>query len=130
MKIFELQVFDVVLNGEIPVIPELDIFEKVGRGVAHEEYIPFKVQNKKIFYNEYESEIGTEKISLEFIKVLFVIKRFTHNYCIIVLITIIVFLFQGQKDNPKINAIVVVKGDLAGMTFKFYFYHSYRCRNG
>ena len=37
------KVFDVVLNGDHTIIPELDIFDKVGRGVAHDEYIPFKI---------------------------------------------------------------------------------------
>ncbi|CAH1996646.1 unnamed protein product [Acanthoscelides obtectus] len=41
------KVFDVVLNGEHTVVSDLDIFEKVGRGVAHDEYIPFKISKEK-----------------------------------------------------------------------------------
>lgn len=37
------KVFDVVLNGDHTIISDLDIFEKVGRGVAYDEYIPFKI---------------------------------------------------------------------------------------
>lgn len=37
------KVFDVVLNGEHTVIADLDIFGKVDRGVAHDEYVPFEV---------------------------------------------------------------------------------------
>lgn len=41
------KVFDVVLNGEHTIIADLDIYEKVGRGVAHDEYIPFKITKGK-----------------------------------------------------------------------------------
>lgn len=37
------KVFDVVLNGDHTIVSELDIFDKVGRGVAHDEYLPFKI---------------------------------------------------------------------------------------
>lgn len=38
------KVFDVVLNGDHTIITDLDIFEKVGRAVAHDEYVPFTVE--------------------------------------------------------------------------------------
>lgn len=41
------KVFDVVLNSEHTVVADLDIFEKVGKGIAHDEYIPFKIANGK-----------------------------------------------------------------------------------
>lgn len=63
------QVFDVVLNGDHTVVADLDIFEKVGRGVAHDEYIPFKIVKGRLFYNEEDSEIHAGKIRVEFIKV-------------------------------------------------------------
>ncbi|XP_015510139.1 malectin-A [Neodiprion pinetum] len=81
-----MKVFDVVLNGDHTIVTDLDIFEKVGRGVAHDEYIPFKVQKGKLIYNDEESDILGGKIRVEFIK--------------------------GYRDNPKINAIAVVKGKL------------------
>lgn len=62
--------FDVVLNGDHTVVTDLDIFEKVGRGVAHDEYIPFSVQMGKLIYNEEESDILGGKIRVEFIKVM------------------------------------------------------------
>lgn len=43
------KVFDVVLNGEHTIVSDLDIFDKVGRGVAHDEYIPFTISNGNIF---------------------------------------------------------------------------------
>ena len=38
------QVFDVVLNGDLTIASDLDVFERVGRGVAHDEYIDFEVK--------------------------------------------------------------------------------------
>lgn len=81
-----MKVFDVVLNGDHTIVTDLDIFEKVGRGMAHDEYIPFAVSNDKLIYNQEESEILGGKIRVEFIK--------------------------GYRDNPKINAIAVIKGKL------------------
>lgn len=80
------KVFDVVLNGDHTIISDLDIFDKVGRGVAHDEYVPFKISKGKLFYKEEESDIRGGKIRVEFIK--------------------------GYKDNPKINAMYVMKGKL------------------
>ncbi|XP_012536324.1 malectin-A [Monomorium pharaonis] len=81
-----MKVFDVVLNGDHTVVTDLDIFERVGRGVAHDEYVPFRVQGGKLIYNDEESDILAGKIRVEFIK--------------------------GYRDNPKINGIAVVKGVL------------------
>ncbi|XP_034951825.1 malectin-A [Chelonus insularis] len=81
-----MKVFDVVLNGDHTVVTDLDIFEKVTRGVAHDEYVPFKVQKGKLIYNDEESDILGGKIRVEFIK--------------------------GYRDNPKINAIAVIKGTI------------------
>lgn len=81
-----MKVFDVVLNGDLTIVPDLDIFDRVGRGIAHDEYIPFSVVKGKLYYNEEESDIRGGKIRVEFIK--------------------------GYRDNPKINAICVLKGKL------------------
>ena len=37
--------FDGAVNGEHTIVHELDIFSKVGRGVAHDEIIPFSIRN-------------------------------------------------------------------------------------
>jgi len=81
-----MKVFDVVLNGDLTVASDLDIFEKVGRGVAHDEYVEFSVQGNTIIYQGEESEIMAGKIRIEFIK--------------------------SYRDNPKINSIVLMKGTL------------------
>ena len=82
-----MKVFDVVLNGDLTVNSDLDIFEKVGRGVAHDEYVEFSVENNKIIYQGEESEISAGKIRVEFIK--------------------------SYRDNPKINDVIMIKGAMA-----------------
>ncbi|XP_017780478.1 PREDICTED: malectin-A [Nicrophorus vespilloides] len=78
------KVFDVVLNGDHTIVTDLDIYERVGRGIAHDEYVPFVISKGKLIFNGEESEIRGGKIRVEFIK--------------------------GYKDNPKINAMYVMKG--------------------
>lgn len=80
------KVFDVVLNGDHTVVSDLDIFALVGRGTAHDEYVYFSISGGKLFYKEEESEIRGGKVLIEFIK--------------------------GYRDNPKINAIALLKGDV------------------
>ena len=93
-----LKVFDVVLNGDLTIASDLDVFERVGRGVAHDEYIDFEVKDGKILYEGDESEISAGKIRVEFIK--------------------------SYRDNPKVNAIIVGKGSLSGMYNIFICYSS------
>lgn len=81
-----MKVFDVVLNGVHTTVSDLDIFAKVGKGVAHDEYIPFQINGNKLIVNGEESD-HDGKIKVEFIK--------------------------GYRDNPKINAIYVLKGTLS-----------------
>lgn len=59
-----------VLNGDHTVVPDLDIYDRVGNGNAHDEYIPFTVNNGRLYYNEEESDIRGGKIRVEFIKVI------------------------------------------------------------
>lgn len=80
------KVFDIVLNGDHTIISDLDIYDKVGRGFAHDEYVPFQIYKGRLLINGEDSEIRGGRIRVEFIK--------------------------GYKDNPKINAIVVIRGQL------------------
>ncbi|XP_060528484.1 malectin-B [Cylas formicarius] len=80
------KVFDIVLNGEHTVVADLDIFAKVNKGIAHDEYVPFKVSKGRLIVNREESDIIRGKIRVEFIK--------------------------GYKDNPKINALYMIKGNV------------------
>lgn len=77
------KVFDVMLNHQHPVVHDLDIFAKVGKAVAHDEVVSFSVENGQLTVGEDSSDFdGT--LNIEFSK--------------------------GSADNPKCNAIVVLKG--------------------
>jgi hypothetical protein len=60
----------VVLNGDHTIVPDLDIYDRVGNGIAYDEYIPFSVDKGRLYYNEEESDIRGGKIRVEFIKVI------------------------------------------------------------
>ncbi|XP_064461226.1 malectin-B-like [Ornithodoros turicata] len=79
------KVFDVVLNGQHTIVSDLDIFSKVGKGVAYDEHVAFSIKGNKLHINGEEST-HDGKIKVEFIK--------------------------GYKDNPKVNAIYVMRGTL------------------
>lgn len=81
-----MKVFDVMLNNEHTVIEKLDIFKQVGKAIAHDEYIHFTISRGRLYYKEEESEIRGNRIRVEFIK--------------------------GNRDNPKINALILFKGDM------------------
>uniref|UniRef100_U5EJ84 Putative receptor-like serine/threonine kinase n=1 Tax=Corethrella appendiculata TaxID=1370023 RepID=U5EJ84_9DIPT len=81
-----MKVFDVVLNNRHYVITDLDIYSLVGKGTAHDEYIYFTISRGRLYYKEEDSEIRGSKVRIE--------------------------LMKGYKDNPKINAIVLIKGDV------------------
>lgn len=61
------KVFDVALNGEI-VIKELDIFARAGRGIAHDEVVPFKIKNRELIVAGQKLPFENE-ILVEFVKV-------------------------------------------------------------
>ena len=84
------KVFDVGL-GKLRVIQNLDIFEKVGKASAHDEFIEFDLKDNKIFVKgDIEAEGAYDKKN-KLIRVKFI---------------------KGSADNPKINAIAIVKGNL------------------
>jgi len=79
----KLKVFDVRLNHQHMVIKDLDIYDRVGYGIAHDEYIPFSLKNGQLKFGPHSSPFpGT--LYVEFVK--------THY------------------DNPKVNAIAIFKG--------------------
>ena len=84
------KVFDVAL-GSKTIIKDIDVFKRVGRFVPYDEYLEFDVKNKQLYFNN--TVIPDAFLPA---KLAFVLK-----------------LVKG-KDNPKINAIIVVKGALAG----------------
>ena len=76
--------FQILLNDEHSVIDELDIFEKVGRATAHDEYIPFQIKNGRLVVKSRSSSYSG-KLQVTF-------QRLDH------------------RDNPKINALIIWKG--------------------
>lgn len=78
------KVFDILLNGEHTIVDSLDIFAKVGRGVAHDEIIPFTAKGGELRFMDDVSTVEANRVSVEFVK--------------------------GDKDNPKINAMYVMRG--------------------
>lgn len=44
------KIFDVAL-GNVKVVNQLDIYSKVGKATAYDEYIEFEFKNGKIYYD-------------------------------------------------------------------------------
>lgn len=88
------KVFDVALGKKV-VIKDLDIFAKVGKAAAHDEYIQAELRDDKVYVNGEEAPSAFEAKN-KLLRVRFV---------------------KGRADNAKINAILVVKGDLKGNNF-------------
>ncbi|XP_060595454.1 malectin-A-like [Ruditapes philippinarum] len=78
------KVFDVMLNGHHTISHDLDIYAKVGRGVAHDEIVPFQIHGGQLKVNGETSDIVDGKLIVEFVK--------------------------ADYDNPKINAMYVMRG--------------------
>lgn len=79
------KVFDIQLNGEHVVVHELDIFAAAGLGIAHDELVPFSVKSGAL-------RVGQESSSFDGLLKIEFLKR--------------------NRDNPKVNAIVVMRGRL------------------
>ncbi|VDN08762.1 unnamed protein product [Dibothriocephalus latus] len=81
------KVFDVAINKHIKVISDLDIFARVGFITAHDEYIPFSINNNILQIGDASMDItGQNSITVNFLK--------------------------GSQDNPKVNAIILYKGTI------------------
>ena len=81
------KVFNVAL-GKDTIIKNLDIYKKVGKAEAYDEYIELEIRNKNVYYKNkscYKALDG-DKLLVNFVK--------------------------GSADNPKINAILLIKGNL------------------
>ncbi len=88
------KVFDVAL-GRKTVLKDVDIFALVGKAVAHDEYVEFELKDDKIYVNKSEAA-GAYEPKNKLLKIKFV---------------------KGAKDNPKINAILLYKGDIMGIFY-------------
>jgi len=79
------KVFNVVLNDDHVVVDHLDIFSVAGLGVAHDEVVPFKVKDGMLYVKDSSSEFDGI-LNIQFVKL--------------------------HRDNPKINAIYIMRGQL------------------
>jgi len=79
------KVFDVVLNNDHSIVSDLDIFAMVGHGVAYDEVVPFSISDGMLRVQGEDSAFEGS-LRVDFIK--------------------------GSRDNPKINAILVIKGTI------------------
>ena len=82
------KVFDVSI-GDTTVIKNLDIWQRVGaRWLPHDEFVSLKTERGDLFINgkKVNKAITNNKLTINFLK--------------------------GKADNPKINALVLVKGQL------------------
>lgn len=87
------KIFDVEING-IKVLIDLDIFEKVGKNSALEEYITIKIIKGELYIKNEKANFDGKNLQISFVK--------------------------GLHDNPKINGIVIVKGTLEDTNYNEY----------
>ena len=71
----------------------MDIYAKVGKAEAYDEYIEFEIRNKQVYYKNKNCNkaLDGDNLLINFIK--------------------------GKADNPKINAILLIKGTLKDTDF-------------
>ena len=81
------KIFNVALGKE-NIIRNLDIYAKVGKAEAYDEYIEFEIRNRQVLYKNKNCNkaLDGDKLLVNFLK--------------------------GSADNPKINAILLIKGNL------------------
>ena len=90
------KIFDVKL-GESTILKGVDIFAKVGKEVAYDEYKEFEIKNQKLYVDGklvegYNADDKTLKLT--FVK--------------------------SEADNPKVNAILIVRGGLKDTDYDEY----------
>jgi len=83
------KVFDVALGKKV-VVKGLDIFSKVGKATAHDEFVEFELKDDMIYVNGEEAS-GAYEPKNKLVRIRFV---------------------KGGADNPKINAILIIRGEL------------------
>lgn len=105
-----------VLNKQHKVISNLDIFAKVGKAAAHDEVTKFQIEDGQfITQDDTRSNFGGT-LSVEFSKVN---GAWYTPYVSGVNYT---SSTQGMQDNPKVNAIVLLRGPIqdSGMDVIIY----------
>ena len=81
------KIFNIALGKET-IIRNLDIYAKVGKAEAYDEYVEFEIRNKQVYFKNKSCNkaLDGDKLVVNFKK--------------------------GSADNPKVNAILLVKGNL------------------
>ena len=91
-KIFDFKI------GDETILEQIDIYAKVGKNNAYDEFVSFELKNDKIYVEGKEAVNGydadSKKIKLTFVK--------------------------KEADNPKINALLIVRGTLKDTDYDEY----------
>jgi len=77
------KIFDVKLDNSVDVVTDLDIYAVAGRGVAHDELVEFSIVNSNLVHGDHTHAVG-DTFTVDFVK--------------------------AKADNPKVCAILLVKG--------------------
>jgi len=91
-KIFDFKI------GDETILEKIDIYEKVGKNNAYDEFVEFELKNKKIYVDGKEAANGYDSDE-KLIKLTFVKK---------------------DADNPKVNALLIVRGTLKDTDYDEY----------
>lgn len=83
------KVFDINIGNKL-VVKHLDIYSKVGKSTAYDEFVEFEIKNGKAYLNGKLADNGYDS---------------SNN-------TLKVVFKKAERDNPKINGILVIKGTL------------------
>lgn len=87
------KVFDIFF-GNKKIIANLDIFSKVGKSTALDEFVEFEIKANKLYY---QGKIADAAYDNGNVKLIFK---------------------KGERDNPKVNAILIVKGGLENTDYQ------------
>ncbi len=91
-KIFDFKI------GDKTILENIDIYDKVGKNNAYDEYIEFELKNNIIYVEGKEAnngyDVNDKKLKLTFVK--------------------------KDADNPKINALLIVRGTLKDTDYDDY----------
>jgi hypothetical protein len=91
------KVFDINIGNRV-IVKSLDIYSKVGKSTAFDEFIEFEIKNSKAYINGKIADNGYDSSSN----------------------TLKVVFKKAERDNPKINGIIVVKGTLQDTDYSHF----------
>ena len=100
-----------VLNKQHKVISNLDIFAKVGKAAAHDEVTRFRIEDGQFITEDDTRSSFGGTLSVEFSKVMVYLLCLGVNY---------IHSTQGMQDNPKVNAIVLLRGPIEDLGMELY----------